>query len=341
MIATALFVAATAVVVAVGPRMARTADELGNATGMGSGLFGVVFLSLATDLPEITLTPAAVLGGTPHIAVGNLLGSAAAQLALLALVDIAFRRRTMYGAVALEPTIRQAALMLTVLSVPLVLAVPTPAVGPVSSGTVVMPAAYLVVLAAIRRPADPPAGGAAVDDATPIPDGSAGGASTAQRDAQGHRRALWRRFAGYAVLLAGAGVALESATERIGSSIGLGETAAGALVAGVVTSLPELVTAGAAARAGALELAVGNVIGSSALDVALLGWADAFYLDGSVFNLLGPSDFSLVGVALALTALAVLGVARAGTARSGRVALESYVMLGVYVFGVASLVAAG
>lgn len=329
--AVALFAAATVVVLFVGPRMARTADRLGEVTGMGGALFGLVFLALATDLPEITLTPAAVLGGSPKIAVGNLLGSAAAQLALIALVDIVFREGKLYGRLPLRGTLGQCALVLSVLSVPLVVAAGTPSLGGVGVGTLVLPVAYLGVLAAIRgivedepepEETDPPA---AQDDAA-LAKASAG--------------SLWLRFAGFAVLLAGAGVALESATGTIGSAIGLGETAAGALLAGVVTSLPELVTVVAAARLGALGLAVGNLVGSSALDVALLSWADVFYTEGSVFSLLGRAEFTLIGVALGLTALLVVGLARGTPVSSPRVGVESYLMIALYVVGAAVLVSA-
>jgi len=331
--AVALFVAATAIVLAVGPRMARVADRLGEVTGLGGGLFGLVFLALATDLPEVALTPAAVLGGHPKLAVGGLLGSAAAQLAMIAAVDIAFRRGKLYANVPLRSSLGQCAVMLAVLAVPLVAASGTPAIGWISVATLTLPAAYLGLLLAIRGLSQAgdgdSTGPSKVDD---VADGPA-----EPRHSMGW---LWLRFGTYAVLLAGAGIALEAATETLGPAIGLEETAAGALLAGVATSLPELVTAVAAARAGALELAVGDIVGSSALDVTLLSWADIFYRDGSVFELLGAPEFTLLGVALALTTLLVVGLARREPVGSPNVGVETYLMLGVYVAGALVLIGA-
>lgn len=322
-----VFLAAVGVVLAVGPRMARVADRLGEVTGMGGGLFGLVFLALATDLPEVALAPTAVVTGTPGIAVGNLVGSAAVQLTLLAVVDITVRKGQLYEKLPLRPTLGQCALMLSVVAVPLVAAVGMPALGNVSVGTLALPAVYFGVLAVVRGiDAEPPAGKgpSAVDDA--IEDGQhTGGGSDL--------RALWTRFALFAGLLAGAGVALESSTEALGTTLGLGETAAGALLASAVTPLPELVTAVAAARQGALELAVGDLVGSSALDVMLLSWADVFYA-GSIFDLFGPAEIGLLGVTLGITALLVVGLARGESARQARVAIESYLMLAVYATGV-------
>ncbi len=87
-------------------------------------------------------------------------------------------------------------------------------------------------------------------------------------------------------------------------------------------------------------MAVGNLVGSSALDVALLSWADVFYTEGSVFSLLGRAEFTLIGVALGLTALLVVGLARGTPVSSPRVGVESYLMIAVYVVGAAVLVSA-
>lgn len=109
---------------------------------MGSGLFGLVFLALATDLPEVALAPAAVVGGTPGIAVGNLIGSAALQLTLIAFEDVAFRRGRLYGRLPLQATPGQCALMLSVLAVPLVASVGSPSIGSLGLATLALPTAY-------------------------------------------------------------------------------------------------------------------------------------------------------------------------------------------------------
>ena len=205
-----------------------------------------------------------------------------------------------------------------------------------SVATFALPVAYLVVLAAIRH-IDAPGPD---DDAGDMLDPSTGRSDPTKEDLGVEVGTLWRRFVLYALVLASAGVALEWSTERIGSAIGLAETAAGALLAGVVTSLPELVTAIAAIRAGALDLATGDIIGSSALDVALLAYADAFYTDGTVFDLVDDAEVVLVGMAIALTSLLLIGLSRRALGEPKRVAVESYVMLVVYGAGALVLITA-
>lgn len=322
----ALFAAAVVAILLAGPRMAKTSDRLAQATGLGGALFGVIFLALATDLPEVALTPAAVLSGNPRLAMGGLLGGAAGQLVLMAAADIAFRRGKLLAQVHLLSSLGPCAVMVAVLAVPPLVAAANPRLGSVGLGAALMVVAYVGTLAAVRGVKEEQRDVPGPDEREEI-----------SGDEPPSTGSLWLRFAGFAVVLAGAGVALEASTETIGEAVGFTQTAAGALLAGLATSLPELVTAVAAARAGALSLVVGDLIGSSALDVALLGVADLFYTEGSIFDLLGGQELTLVGVCLALTSLLVVGLARRKPIERPAVTMETWAMLGVYALGVAVL----
>ena len=52
----------------------------------------------------------------------------------------------------------------------------------------------------------------------------------------------------------------------------------------VATSLPELVVSIGAARIGAIDMAVGNVLGSNMFNMLIIGIADFFYPAGSLLN---------------------------------------------------------
>ena len=52
----------------------------------------------------------------------------------------------------------------------------------------------------------------------------------------------------------------------------------------IATSLPELVTTIAAIRMGALDMAIGNVLGSNTFNMAILWPVDIFYRQGSLLN---------------------------------------------------------
>ncbi len=77
---------------------------------------------------------------------------------------------------------------------------------------------------------------------------------------------------------------MADAAQSISVATGVGETFVGVALLALATSLPELVTSLAAVRMGSFELAVGNLFGSNALNVAILIFADAAYTRGPILS---------------------------------------------------------
>ncbi|MCA9061051.1 MAG: sodium:calcium antiporter [Planctomycetaceae bacterium] len=83
------FAVAAAVIFFAAPQLADTAAELAEKTGLGYTFFGTVFVALMTSLPEAISTFTALRLGTTDMAVGNILGSNAFNMVILALTDVA------------------------------------------------------------------------------------------------------------------------------------------------------------------------------------------------------------------------------------------------------------
>ncbi|MEO2040107.1 MAG: sodium:calcium antiporter, partial [Martelella sp.] len=97
----------------------------------------------------------------------------------------------------------------------------------------------------------------------------------------------------------------------------------GALMTAVVTSLPELVTTLAAVRRGALQLAVGGIIGGNTFDTLFLTLSDLAYRDGSLYHAIGKDDLIWLAVGLSATAILLLGLIVRQKAGPGRIGFES------------------
>jgi cation:H+ antiporter len=82
-----VFVVATAAVWFGGASLCRNADAIAVRTGLGRAFVGVLFLGIATSMPEVATTAGAVVEGYPTLAATNLLGGISMQIAVLALVD--------------------------------------------------------------------------------------------------------------------------------------------------------------------------------------------------------------------------------------------------------------
>src|SRR5690606_23739230 len=86
--AIALFTLAAAVIFVAAPHLASSAATIAEVTGIGSTFVGSTLVALATSLPELVATIAAVRIGAPDIAVGNIFGSNAFNMVLLVPIDL-------------------------------------------------------------------------------------------------------------------------------------------------------------------------------------------------------------------------------------------------------------
>jgi cation:H+ antiporter len=109
----------------------------------------------------------------------------------------------------------------------------------------------------------------------------------------------------------------------------------GALLTATVTSLPELVTTIAAIRRGALQLAVGGIIGGNTFDVLFLALSDVAYTDGSIYHAVGERVLFWIVLAILMTSVLLLGLLRRERHGVANIGFESSFILGLYAAGVA------
>jgi cation:H+ antiporter len=115
------------------------------------------------------------------------------------------------------------------------------------------------------------------------------------------------------VCFSGATVVLVMVTPwLVRSSVGIAEVTGlstgfiGTALVALVTSLPEVVTAVAAVRIGAHDLAVGNLFGSNIFNIFALGSTDLWYFQGRFLATVDPT-LTLAGLAgLLLTSLGLV-----------------------------------
>lgn len=81
------FVVAGVAILAAGPFLASSADQLAAHSGLGRTFVGSVFVALCTSLPELVTSIAAVRLGAFELAVGNIFGSNAFNMVILLPLD--------------------------------------------------------------------------------------------------------------------------------------------------------------------------------------------------------------------------------------------------------------
>ena len=329
--------AGTALVICVsGARLANLADTLADRTGMGEIIAGALFVGASTSLPGIITSITTAAQNYPGLAIGNALGGLTAQTTFLALADLAYRKANLEHAAASVTGLTQGTLLVSLLTIPL-LAMSTPEITfwGVHPASVLLFVCYgfgLRLLADVQgEPMWAPVRTRHTQDE------EAQAAATG-----GDERAtgtLWWSFLAYAAITAGAGYVVGEAASALVELTGLSQSAVGTIFAALANSLPELVTAIAAVRIGALNLAVGDVIGGNSFEVLFLAAADFFYRPGSIYHQFDADNVFTAVLAILMTGVLLLGMLRRERHGIAGIGFESALVLVLYALSVGLLLA--
>ncbi|WP_409525238.1 sodium:calcium antiporter [Nitrincola sp. MINF-07-Sa-05] len=326
-------VAALAIITA-GSRLARLADELADRTGMGEALFGVLLLAGVTSLPDFAATLSAAIDARPDLAMSNVMGSMAANLAFLGIADMVYRKANLEHAAASSVNLMLAGLLIVLLTLPL-LAITTPSIASwsVHPITPVIVVAYLFGMHLVHRTQSKPMWFPRMTRQT-VPD-------QPSKQHHGSLAAAWSGFTALAAVTCLAGWVLMEAAKGIADQTGLSDTLVGGLLTALATSTPELVTTIAAIRYGALTLAVSNIFGTNCFNMLVVAAADVGYLQGPIYHDMAPVQMTWGLVSILMTAILLLGLVRRETYGIGRIGFESALILVVYVVAISTIVASG
>jgi cation:H+ antiporter len=327
-----LLVSSGVVVVAGGSSLARTGDQIAEHTGLGRVFVGALFIAVATSLPELGTAVTAAARNAPDLAIGDLFGSSMANMAILAVIDLRYRHRIIPAVELGHTRVAAVAIGLTAVAV---MAITTPSgvsVGGVGVASLGLAAVYLASLAWFRKV---PAIGIAVADPKPFR-----AARPAKASAPTTAKGVAGRFALATAALLVATPLLTISTESIGERFGISQGALGITVLAIATSLPELATSVAAVRLGAPDLAVGNLLGSNAANMAIILVVDVFYRPGPVLGAVNDS-LAVAGTgAILLMSLAIASIASGRANRAQRFEPDSAVLLVAYVAALVAVAAA-
>lgn len=328
-----LFVVAAAVIALAGTRMTRLADKLADLTGIGQALFGAVMLGASTSLPGILTSVWTAYQGIPDLAVSNAIGGIAAQTVFLVVADIFCRRANLEHAAASVENLIQAALLMTLLAIPLLASSgPDLTLAAIHPASLILPAAYLFGLLLVKRAKAAPLWLARKTKETQE-EGSGGDDDVTHRDLV----RMWLAFGGLAIVVALAGFSVAQTGIAIADRTAISGTLVGMLMTAVATSLPELVTSVAAVRRGALTLAVGGIIGGNSFDVLFLAFADIAYREGSLYHAMNNQHIFLIALTLMMCGIILLGLLRREKSGFANIGFESVLVLVLYLGAVAVL----
>lgn len=305
-----------------GPRLTRYADVIARHTGLSRSWIGLVLLATATSLPELfTGLSAVIAAAAPDIAVGNALGSCVFNLAMLILLDELSRDEPMYRRVDQGHLltagfgiimIGSAGAFLLLSRSPLNLQI-----FHISAYTPLLIVLYVVAMRGAfvyeRRVRRPPEVMQAADDVS-------------------LRTALIRYFAAAAVVVA-AGSWLPFIGAEIAELMGWNTTFVGTLLISAATTLPELVVTISALRMGAVDMAIGNLLGSNVFNILILAIDDLAYVSGPLLSAASPANAITAFAAMVMSGIFIAAMLYKPESRiRGTIGWVSIALLFVYMF---------
>lgn len=332
------FALAGLVVVLSGLRITMLVDRLADRTGLGEAIAGAVLLGAATSLSGTIVSITVALDGYASLAYSNSIGGIAAQTAFLAIADVVYRRANLEHAAADMANIFQAVVLIVLLTLPLLAsAQPEFTVFAAHPVSLAIPVIYVAALYATRALRETPMWHPVRTDDTRKD-------TPEQESAEARQTSTTMLFVAFLMLMLVMGLAGWMIAKTAGILTGrmaLSQTLVGALATAVVTSMPELVTTVAAVRRGALQLAVGGIIGGNTFDTLFLTAADLSYRDGSLYHAATVNDQFWTLTAILMTAILLGGLVVRQREGPARIGIESAAILVVYAGAIALQVTRG
>lgn len=292
-----------------GYSLTREADAIADHLRLSRTWVGVALVATITSLPELaTGITAVTVAAAPNVAVGNALGACVLNLAFLVVVDVLVRGAPLYRRASQGHILAAGfgVMLLGLVALTIVLgqaARQSPAgaawasAWPASFG-VSTPLVLLLYVVAVRT---------VYFHERATQQAISGEAVSAPVDRVALRGHLWRFALAAAVVLA-AGVRLPFVATEIAQAMGWSRSFVGTVFVAATTTLPEMAVTLSALRIGALDMAIGNLLGSNLFNVAILAIDDLFYASGPLLSAVSPVHAVTALSAVLMTGLAIVGL---------------------------------
>lgn len=324
MVAWLQFLTCLLLIAIAGSRLSRYGDIIATRTGMGGTWIGIVLLATVTSLPElVTGISAATIADAPNIAVGDVLGSCVFNLAIVAVLDFLLRGESVYRR-AHQGHILAAAFAIAMIGLVGMSLLLEPLGRVPSLGHVGLYTPLLLVLYAFSM------------RSVFLYERAHMAQSGADRENAGTDITLRQagiRYAAAAAVIVAAGLWLPFVGTQLAQAMGWHTTFVGTLFVAFATSVPELAVTIAALRIGALDMAIGNILGSNLFDMAILALDDLAYVKGPLLRDASGLHLASVITAMMMSGIVIVGLLYRPHGRVlGSVGWISLLLLALYAF---------
>jgi cation:H+ antiporter len=325
------FIICAAIIIWAATLLAKYGDVIAEKTGLGRAWIGAILIAGVTSLPELASGVSAVVWlDAPNLAAGAILGSNLFNLALIAVMDLAYQPGSIL-AKAQDGHILSGGLgilLMGVIALAVLLGSPVSSIGLL--GLSIISVLIFVVYAFGARMI------AMLEQKR--------AAEILEKEAEAGNYDQISSAKAYAMFVLSAliviltGIWLAYIGDQLSATTGLSQSFVGNLFLATSTSLPEVAVSLAAIRLGAIDMAIGNVLGSNLFNIALLAVYDI--ADGTAnfwASLTSANAFAAV-ISMMMTGVVIISITyRASPRTPRRISWDGYALAGMYIGAVAML----
>ncbi|MEQ6341769.1 MAG: sodium:calcium antiporter [Gammaproteobacteria bacterium] len=300
------FALCAALIGLAGYQLSRYGDMIAEKTGVGGTWIGVILLATVTSLPELATGISSVtVANTPNIALGDALGSCVFNLIILMILDFLHREESIYTRASQGHILSAGFGIILIGFVGFNLLLGEKAehysIGHVGIYTPVIVLLYAIAMRTVFLYEQQQMAAYAREIAARHPDVTLKQAAS--------------RYALAALVVVGAGIWLPFIGKEMAQVMGWNNTFVGTLFIAFATSVPELAVTLAALRIGALDMAIGNLLGSNLFDILIIAVDDLFFLKGPILSHVSQHHAVSALSAVMMSGVAIVGLLYRPTAR--------------------------
>ena len=291
------FLACALVIFFAGKKLSFYGDLLADATGISKGWIGIILMASVTSLPELMVGIGSVaIVGSADLAVGDIIGSCAFNLGILAMLDAFTPKHKPIFGIASQTHILNAGLGIILIAlVGLTMFIPHHiAITPwIALSSIIFIFVYLISIRIIYyNEKNHPNNEEHHQQTNNIP-------ST---------KTIIKNYILFSSLIIVVALALPFFAEHIAEITGLQKSFVGTFFLAISTSLPEIAVSIAAVRMGSIDMAVGNLLGSNIFNILILAIDDLFYTKGLLLQDASPSHLISILSTIIMSAIVIIGL---------------------------------
>jgi len=314
------FLVLTALIVYAGINLARYGDYIAAHTKLGRIWVGVLLLAVATSLPELINGISASLRSLPDIAIGNVLGACVLNLLQIAIIDIYYRPSPVLNRADKGHLISAGfgVFTLFIVGYSLVAAKLGFSLNLLNIGiyTPIIIISYLLAIRYVFIFEQKKVAREIKEVAKPM---------------KIKLSTAYSIFALFALMIIIAGAFLPAVGAQIAKLSGWNQSFVGTLFIAISTSLPELSVSISAIAIGAIDLALGNILGSNLFNVFVIAIDDFFFTGQAILSAASSTNLLTVMAAIAMYSVVMINIVHESRVKKLRVTSTVVSLLAIFL----------